>query len=213
MPKVSSAADLKFVIDAVQKPVKVLALIESALAIQNLASICASPHLSGLIFAAEDFALDLSLTRTPSLREFLYARSAVVTAGVAAKIPSLIDLVHTQYGDAKALQEESLDGKRLGFNGKQVIHPSQIEPVQEVFSPSREEITWATKIVIIAEKAEVTGKGAWGLDGKMIDAPVIAKAHAIIERAKRCGNDIAKVRQAWKGQDLEQSDNRSQTLL
>jgi citrate lyase subunit beta-like protein len=124
----------------------------------------------------------------------------VVTAGVAAKIPSLIDLVHTQYGNAEALRGEALDGKGLGFNGKQVIHPSQIKPVQEVFSPSGEEITWAVRIVIAAEKADAMGKGSWGLDGTMIDAPVIGKAHAIIERARLCVIDIAEHREAWKGQ-------------
>jgi len=104
------------------KPVKLLALIESARAVMDLASICqATPELDGLIFAAEDFALDLSLTRTAELSEFMYARSAIVTAARAFELPSVIDLVCTSYrGESglERLREECRSGKGMGFNGK-----------------------------------------------------------------------------------------------
>ena len=136
VPKVNSASDLTFVTDALRHlapdrqapspslprpPLKILALIESAKAITNLREICsASPHLAGLIFAAEDFALDLSLTRTPSLTEFLYARSAIVTAARAAELESAIDLVTTivKSDGGTWLREECENGRGLGFNGK-----------------------------------------------------------------------------------------------
>ena len=107
--------------------------------VMNLDAICkASPFLSGLTFAAEDFALDLSITRTPDLHEFMYARSAIVTAARAHNLPSTLDLVSTTFrGEEgkRALASESENGKRFGFNGKQCIHPDQVETVQSVFSP------------------------------------------------------------------------------
>ncbi|KAK0119024.1 hypothetical protein ONS96_012093 [Cadophora gregata f. sp. sojae] len=226
VPKVNKASDLHFVTDVLrhqlpsrhpgdgkakgeqeQEPVKIIALIESAEAIMNLSSICASsPYLSGLIFAAEDFALDLSLTRTPSLTEFLYARSAIVTAARAYSLPSTIDLVCTSFrGDegVKRLQEECVQGRGLGFNGKQCIHPSQLEVVQREFAPGKEEVEWAVRVVIADEKADKEGRGAWTLDGKMIDVPVVRKARSVVGRAERCGFDVKELREKWKGQEPE----------
>ncbi|OLN95915.1 Citrate lyase subunit beta-like protein, mitochondrial [Colletotrichum chlorophyti] len=217
VPKVNSAADLTYVTDVLrhvapdrhvatsENPIKIIALIESARAIMNLSEICkASPYLSGLIFAAEDFALDLSLTRTPSLTEFLYARSAIVTAAKAAGLPSAIDLVCTSYkGDEglKRLEEESMGGKALGFNGKQCIHPNQVALVQRSFAPSEKEVEWAVRVAIADEKASKAGRGAWTLDGMMIDAPVTGKARAIIEKAEKCEIDVAGLRAQWQDQE------------
>lgn len=219
VPKVDSAGDLTFVTDvlrhvapnrhgqASENPIKIIALIESAKAVMDLSSICkASPYLSGLIFAAEDFALDLSITRTPSLNEFLYARSAIVTAARAASLPSAIDLVCTSYrGDEgiKTLEEECRGGKRMGFNGKQCIHPSQVDSVNRLFGPGEDEVEWAVRIAIADEKAAASGRGAWTLDGKMIDAPVVGKAHAIVSKAEQCGFDVQALRSKWAEQEPE----------
>ncbi|KAH6998142.1 Pyruvate/Phosphoenolpyruvate kinase-like domain-containing protein [Ilyonectria sp. MPI-CAGE-AT-0026] len=220
VPKVNSAADLTFVTDVLRhvapdrhatddapNPIKIIALIESARAVMDLPAICkASPYLSGFIFAAEDFALDLSLTRTPSLTEFLYARSAIVTAARAAELPSAIDLVCTSYrGDEgiRTLEEECAGGKALGFNGKQCIHPSQVEAVQRMFAPDQKEVEWAVRVSIADEKADVLGRGAWTLDGKMIDAPVVGKANAVIAKAEQCGFDVQSLRAKWQDQEPE----------
>lgn len=225
MPKVNSASDLHFVTDVIRHtlpsrhpstppssppetpPINILALIESAKALSDLSSICkATPYLSGLIFAAEDFALDLSLTRTPSLTEFLYARSAIATACRAHDLPSTIDLVCTSYkGDSgqKTLEEECLGGKGLGFNGKQCIHPSQVEIAQRSFAPDEKEVEWAVRIVIADEKADKQGRGAWTLDGKMIDVPVVRKAKATVSKADLCGFDAHGMRERWKDQNPE----------
>lgn len=188
-------------------PIKIIALIESATAIMNLPQICAaSPYLDGLIFAAEDFALDLSITRTPSLSEFLYARSAIVTAARAYNLSSTIDLVCTAFrGEEglRALEEECLQGRGLGFNGKQCIHPSQVEVAQRAFAPGLKEVEWAVRVVIGDEKADSGGRGAWTLDGKMIDAPVVGKARSTVERARRCGFDVNSIREKWKDQEPE----------
>lgn len=219
VPKVNRASDLHFVTDVLRQklperhkeggenPVKIIALIESAESIMNLGEICrSSPYLSGLIFAAEDFALDLSLTRTPSLTEFLYARSAIATAARAYELPSTIDLVCTSFrGEEglRTLEEECLQGKGLGFNGKQCIHPTQVAVAQRTFAPGEKEVEWAVRVVVGDEKADAGGRGAWTLDGKMIDAPVVGKAKATVERAKHCGIDVDAVREKWKSQEPE----------
>ena len=222
IPKVNSASDLHFVTDVIkhtlpsrhpttpnsdsseQRPIGLLALIESAKSLLNLSSICqSSPYLSGLIFAAEDFALDLSITRTPSLTEFLYARSAIVTACRAYNLPSAIDLVCTSYKceeGLQALERECLEGKALGFNGKQLIHPGQVDIAQEAFAPSQDEITWAIRVVTADEKADRQGRGAWTLDGKMIDVPVVRKAKKMIMKAEACGCNVGAAKERWKDQ-------------
>lgn len=227
VPKVNSAADLHFVNDVLRhvlpgrhgggagageggrggEPVKIIALIESAEAVINLGEICrASPYLSGLVFAAEDFALDLSITRTPSLTEFLYARSAIATAARAYNLPSTIDLVCTSFRGEEGLrflEEECLQGKGMGFNGKQCIHPSQVEVCQRAFAPGEKEVEWAMRVVIGDEKADAGGRGAWTLDGKMIDVPVVGKAKGIVKKAQQCGIDVDAIREKWKDQEPE----------
>ncbi|KAM3448203.1 hypothetical protein MY3296_008001 [Beauveria thailandica] len=227
VPKVESAADLSFVTDVLRHvaperhslttttttssssspPIRIIALIESARAIVDLPGICrASPYLSGLIFAAEDFALDLSITRTPSLSEFLYARSAIVTAAKAFGLPSAIDLVCTSFrGEQglRTLEEECAGGKAMGFNGKQCIHPSQVDTVQRLFAPTPEEVEWAVRLVVADDKAAAAGRGAWTMDGKMIDAPVSAKARSIVAKAEQCGMNVDSLRTTWKDQEPE----------
>lgn len=214
IPKVNSASDLHFVADVIRhsRPssapqIKILALIESAKALSSLSTICtATPLLSGLIFAAEDFALDLSLTRTPSLAEFLYARSAIVTACRAYDLPSTIDLVCTAYKGEEGqriLEEECVGGKGLGFNGKQCIHPSQVAIAQKAFAPREKEVEWSVRVIIADEKAANSGRGAWTLDGNMIDAPVVGKARATVSKAAACGMDVEAVKRKWSKQEPE----------
>ncbi|KAI0135231.1 beta subunit of citrate lyase [Daldinia grandis] len=220
VPKVENLGDLREVANLLKnlnnkqykstrtKPLKIMALIESARGITNLSTICRGPRLSGIIFGAEDFALDLSLTRTPDLSEFLYARSAMVIAARFENIPTVMDLACTSYqgnlGLSK-LEEECQGGKALGFNSKQCIHPSQIETVQRLFSPSKEEVVWASRILIANKKALALGRGAWSLDGKMVDAPVIGKATAIVTQAQKYGIDVDGVQEEWKDQEPDQA--------
>lgn len=91
----------------------------------------------------------------------------------------------------------------MGFNGKQCIHPSQVEVVQRMFAPDQREVEWAVRISIGDEKASASGRGAWTLDGKMIDAPVVGKASAVIAKAKQCGIDVQSLRNTWKDQEPE----------
>ncbi|KAF4953258.1 hypothetical protein FGADI_6124 [Fusarium gaditjirri] len=213
LPKVQTAADIHLVTDTIrhlrldvgksESPISIITLIETAKGLLNINEICAtSPLISGLVFAAEDFCHDLSITRTPSLTELLFARSAIVTAARAHEIPSTIDLVTTSFRGEEAIRQleiECVDGKRLGFNGKQLIHPSQIEVAQRIFSPSQEELIWAVKVMVGDAKAMADQeRGAWTLDGKMIDVPVVKKAQTIVAKAEACGMDVQSLRDTWK---------------
>ena len=212
VPKVDSPSDLTVIAHSRSKeyksPIAILALIESAKSLSSLNEICrAAPHLlSGLIFAAEDFALDMSITRTPSLAEFAFARGMITTAARAHNLPSTIDLVCTAFkseADQEVLENECLSGKRLGFNGKQCIHPGQVGTVSKIFSPEAQEVEWAVRITIAQKRAEEMGKGAWALDGKMIDAPVEGKARAIVKKAELCGFDVKSLQEKHKDQQPE----------
>ncbi|KAI1096085.1 beta subunit of citrate lyase [Rostrohypoxylon terebratum] len=213
VPKIHSAAHMEYAAQAVthysssrDKPPKILALIESARGIMNLREICAaSPQLlDGLIFASEDFTADTGVQRSPELREMLYARSAIVTAGHAAKLTSIIDLVCTSYKGKdwkKVLQRETENGKAMGFNGKQCIHPDQVDRVQPLFVPTPAELEWAVRITIADKKAAEAGRGAWSFHNVMVDRPVVLRAEAIIEKAKRCDLDLRKLKEKWKDQE------------
>ncbi|KKZ62444.1 citrate lyase subunit beta-like protein [[Emmonsia] crescens] len=221
VPKVDTASDLHFISDVIahtrstikpthsnpnpsnNPPISIIALIESAKSILNLPQICtATPQqLSGLIFAAADFSKDLSITQTPSLTEFLYARSAIVTAARAHDLPSTIDLVCTDFKTPAVLEDEALNGKRMGFNGKQCIHPSQVELVQRVFSPEEKEVEWAVRVVVADAKAAEAGRGAWTLDGMMIDVPVVERARGIVKKAELCGVDVAALKEKFGSEE------------
>jgi citrate lyase subunit beta-like protein len=101
------------------------------------------------------------------------------------------------------LEEECRGGKQLGFNGKQCIHPSQVETVQRIFGPEQAEVEWAVRVTIADEKAAKAGRGAWTLDGKMIDIPVAEKARAIVKKAEACGFDVEELQDKWRHQEPE----------
>ncbi|KAL6922667.1 hypothetical protein ACHAP8_009250 [Fusarium lateritium] len=236
VPKVQSAADLRFVTDIIRhvapqrslfrpamlessqqpedappsRPIHVIGLIESAMGLANVLDICRAGRTLGLVglgFAAEDYMASVGLSKLPDRREVLLARSTIVNACRAYGIPSIIDMVSanvSQTTDARALEEECREGRSLGFTGKQAIHPSQAETIQRAFAPSSEEVQWAAKVYLGDIDSQKRGKGAWKLDGQMIDAPVVKKALSLLGRARACGvdvdNHISKVKlDAWEG--------------
>ena len=165
----------------------VLAGVETARGILNLPEIInADPRLQALIFGAEDFANDLGATRTPEGWEVFYARSAVVTHTAAANLQA-IDQVYVDFNDIEGLIRDARQGANMGFSGKQIIHPKQVQPVQEVFTPSDEAIARALQIMEASKSYHDAGKGAFALDGKMIDAPVVKRALGIIREAVDTG--------------------------
>jgi citrate lyase subunit beta-like protein len=91
----------------------------------------------------------------------------------------------------------------MGFNGKQCIHPGQLGTVNKVFSPELEEVEWAVRVTIAQRRAEEMGRGAWALDGKMIDAPVEGKARAVVKRAELCRFDVKSLQEKYKDMQPE----------
>jgi len=181
---------------------KIIACIESATAITNLKEICAAgtkkKWLDGLIFAAEDYCAAVGVTRTPSLLEVLYPRQAVVTFAKARGL-SAIDLVctvlhpsPTSFPDDKSdvstiLRDECIQGREFGMTGKQAIHPSQVETIQEIYGPSPQRVDWAKRVIETSKEEAAKGIGAFVVDGKVIDEPVMKEARRIIKEAAQAG--------------------------
>lgn len=164
-----------------------IAIVESALGIINLREIAsADPRLRSLIFGAEDLAGDIGAQRTAGAEEVFYARSALVTHAAAFNLQA-IDLVHIDFKDTEGLILESKQGARMGYTGKQIIHPNQVIPVQEAFTPDDESIANALHIMEAYAAHQQAGRGAFALDGKMIDAPIVKAAERIIARAVAAG--------------------------
>ncbi|MCC7117956.1 MAG: CoA ester lyase [Anaerolineales bacterium] len=162
---------------------RILIGIETAKGILNLKEIASHPRLDALIFGGEDFAASIGAKRTKDATELLYARQAVVVACAAHDLQA-IDIVTIDYKDSEALKAESEFGARLGFSGKQIIHPNQVAAVQAAFTPSAEEVAYAKRIVETFEASQKEGKGAYSLDGKMIDMPLLRNAQKVLARAK-----------------------------
>jgi citrate lyase beta subunit len=167
--------------------IRVLIQAETARGIVNLAGICnADPRIEGVIFGAEDFANDIGATRTRDGWEVFYARSAVVTYCAAYGLQA-IDMVYVNFHDNEGLALEAQQGARMGFEGKQIIHPSQVAPVHDAFTPSNESIANAIRIMEADAQHQQRGFGAFALDGKMIDAPVVKAAARVLARARAAG--------------------------
>ena len=172
--------------------VAVIPLIESARAVQNISRIISettdSRRIVTVAFGAADYTLDMGIEMTREGTELSYPRSRIAVACRAADIeppldtPFMIDLK-----DIEALKADAMRAKRLGFQGKLCIHPNQIEPCHAIFSPTREEILYAEKVVQAFEEAESKGVGAFQLDGKFIDYPVVNRSRRILKLAAAIG--------------------------
>jgi citrate lyase beta subunit len=115
-----------------------------------------------------------------------YARSAVVVHAAAAGLQA-IDMVYVDFRDLEGLKAEAVQGVQMGFAGKQVIHPAQVVPVQEAFTPDDEEIQRARRILEAYEQHQMAGQGTFALESKMIDAPIVKAAERVVARARAAG--------------------------
>jgi citrate lyase subunit beta/citryl-CoA lyase len=162
--------------------IKVIALVESAKSVIQIFKIAKHKRVEAILLGAEDLCNDLEIDRTNLGTEILYARSRVIYACVSNGIIP-IDTPNTSIDDENLLREDCLNAKNLGMKAKSSIHPSQLEIINEVFSPSKKEIEWARKVMESVQKNP--SKGAFRLDGKMIDKPIILKAEKIIQKANK----------------------------
>jgi len=196
IPKIESLDQIKWgseIIEAAElrygwpiNSVRMLVGVETAKGILNLREIASHPRLDGIIFGGEDFAASVGATRSRDATELLYARQAVVVACAAFGLQA-IDIVTIDFKNLEVVRAEAEFGARLGYSGKQIIHPAQVEPVQSAFTPNDEAIAYAKRIVESFEASQKEGRGAFALDGKMIDMPLLKNARKVLERARAAG--------------------------
>ncbi len=194
VPKIETAEQVRWVSEQIESyelsnnlnpgSIRLLIGVETAKGILNLPEIAsADKRLEAVIFGAEDYAASVGATRTKEATEVLYARSAVVAACAANDLQA-IDMVYIDFKDSEGLRSEAEQGAGLGFSGKQVIHPNQVPVAQEAFTPSDEAIAYAKRVVESFESSQREGRGAYALDGKMIDMPLLKNAQKVLDRAR-----------------------------
>lgn len=167
--------------------VKLMAAIESALGVINAYKIAtASKRLIAIAIGAEDFVTDLKTTRSLDGIEVLTARSQIVMAARAAGIYAL-DTVFADVNDMDGFINEVKVAKQLGFDGKSVINPRQIESVHRIYTPTEKEINKSLRIIEAIKEAEARGSGVIAVDGKMVDGPIVDRAHRVLELAAAVG--------------------------
>lgn len=195
-PKVNSAKDVQAVADYIEavekkhnieKSVSIIALIESAQGVENAFEIAkACDRVKAIFLGAEDLTADLRCKRTKKGDEIFYSRGRIVTAARAAGIDAY-DTPFTDVEDEEGLRADAEFAKGLGFTGKAAISPRHVMAINEVFSPTVEEIEYAKEVMDIIRVAKEQGKGAISLRGKMIDAPIVERARQTLEMAKALG--------------------------
>lgn len=167
-----------------QGHIKLIPWIETAKGLLNAFDIAsASPRVVGIALGAEDLALDTGMERTEEGGELLLPRTMVVIAAKAAEVIAL-DTTYNNFRDEAGLIKEASLARSLGFEGKFLVHPSQIDPVNQVFRPTPEEITQARRIMAAFAAAEARGFASTSLEGKMIDTPQARKAQRVLAMAE-----------------------------
>ena len=166
---------------------QIMAAIESTLGVINAYDIAtASKRMMGIALGAEDYSANLKTQRTPEGMELLLARQTIVVAARAAGIDAL-DTVYSNLNDMETFRKEVELIKSLGFDGKSIINPRQIEVVNEVFAPKEKEIQKSLTILAAIKEAEKRGSGVIAVNGKMVDRPVVIRAQRTIDLAIASG--------------------------
>jgi citrate lyase subunit beta/citryl-CoA lyase len=194
VPKVNSEDEVSKITDLISSleekrridnnSIKLIPSIETAKGVVNAYSIAKSvQRVNALVFGVFDFLHDMHLDYVENDGiEYAYARAKIPVDARAAGVEA-IDAIWQKVGDIDGLRKDATVAKRLGYSGKSIIHPNQIEPVHKVFVPSKNEIEWATKVLEALREAmeKGSGKGAVKLEGKMIDAVHYKQAKAILD--------------------------------
>jgi len=164
---------------------KIFPLIETAEGVLNAYEIAkASTRNVMLTFGAEDFTADIGVKKSKEGKELFFAKSQIVLAARAAGI-QVSDTVYSDFEDIEGLILDTEASKSIGFDGRGVIHPLQIEHIHNIYKPSEEEIEYARKVVAALGEAKERGSGVASLERKMIDAPVAERARRVIQLAEK----------------------------
>lgn len=172
----------------------VVVQIESARAVQNVFRILSetlAPERALLAaFGAADYSLDMGINMSRDGSELLYPRSRIAVACRAAgKEPPIDTPFMLDLKDRDGLRADALRAKQLGYQGKLCIHPNQVGPCNEVFSPTADELAYARRVVEAFEKSESEGIGALQLDGQFIDYPVVERSRRILRLGHSIGSE------------------------
>ena len=197
LPKTGTAADIlaadAYITETEKKLglesgiVGLMPLIETALGVENAFAIAsATKRVKALFLGAEDLTADLQCKRTKEGREIEYARTRLVVAARAAGV-EVYDTPFTDVNDDEGIVTDTQLAKALGFSGKASISPRHVEVINAVFSPTQKEVDYAYEVMDAIALAKKQGKGAIALHGKMIDAPIVARAQRTIDMAKALG--------------------------
>ncbi|MDQ7086482.1 MAG: CoA ester lyase, partial [Acidobacteriota bacterium] len=196
IPKVESAAEVREVdrrLTALDCPVEgdgavwLMPIIESARGLEAAAEIAAAcGRVAALTIGLEDYTADLGVVKTPGGEESAWARSRLVQAARAAGCQA-IDSVYGDIADLEGLERWGRRSRAMGFEGMGCIHPSQVPVVHRAFAPGPDEIERALRVVEAFEQARSSGRAVVALGSKMIDPPVVERALALVERARRMG--------------------------
>ena len=163
---------------------KLIPWIESALGVVKAYDILtSSPRIFGAAFGAEDFTNDMGIERTVDDSEIAHATNVIAIAARAANVLAL-DTPYVSFRDEEGLIDDANHAKAIGYKGKFAIHPAQIAPINGCFSPSRDEIEYANRVLEVFEEAKAQGRGSTSLDGQMIDVPVVKRAQGLLDLAK-----------------------------
>lgn len=196
MPKTETADEIRELEAEIEKVetelgclgrTQIMAAIESTLGVVNAYEIAtASKRMMGIALGAEDYSANLKTQRSPEGMELLLARQTIVVAARAAGIDAL-DTVYSNLNDMETFRKEVELIKQLGFDGKSIINPRQIEVVNEVFAPKEKEIQKSLTILAAIKEAEQRGSGVIAVNGKMVDRPVVIRAQRTIDLAIASG--------------------------
>ncbi len=164
--------------------IEIIPLIETALGIKEAFNIASSSQrVKTLFLGAEDLTADLQAKRSKKGWEIFYSRSRLVVAARSCG-KDVIDTPFTDVNDLEGLERDTRFAKELGFSGKAAISPRHISIINNVFSPSESEIKYAQRVLETIEQAKQEGRGVVALDGKMIDAPVVARSQQVLTMVK-----------------------------
>ncbi|WIV10481.1 aldolase/citrate lyase family protein [Proteiniborus sp. MB09-C3] len=167
--------------------IKLFPLIETAYGLENVYSIIkSSDRVVGVLLGAEDLTADLEVKRTAEGKEIFYARCKIAAACKACRVDA-IDTPFADMNNCEGFIKDIQTAKSLGMTGKAAINPRQIDTIHDIFAPSEEEIKYAQSVIKAMEEAKEQGKGVFSLNGKMVDAPIIARAQNVVKKAKLAG--------------------------
>ena len=167
--------------------VALIPMIETARAVLRCEEIAlASTRIVGLAFGGEDYAADLGVPRTAQAVEFEYARRVIVHCAIAYGLQPL-DGIYATLHDEAGLLADARYARSIGMKGKYVVHPDQVGPVNQVFSPTPQELAAARKVVDAYDAATQGGVGVIDVDGQLVDVPVANRARDLLAYAQTIG--------------------------